>query len=157
MRRGSIAARTLALSGPLLALSLACASSGCASSARKSAPASEAPAPQASPAPQSVQTLGNESELTRAERELDDADARLASEATEAGAGISDDAEYESGAPSPGSASRCSAVCKAYASLLRARAAICRIDGKEGPRCERANFTVERHEHSRAACDCPKE
>jgi hypothetical protein len=95
-------------------------------------------------------------ELVRAERELDDADARLSS-APAGGEGESDDADFEAATSELQIGSRCVTVCKVYAALRRARSAICRIDGEQGPRCERANFTVERHENSRAACDCPRE
>jgi hypothetical protein len=134
---------------------LSLAALGCGGATKQAAP--EAGPAQPQPMGPQSPTGSGESELVSAERELDDADARLSNAASEGAAAMSDDAEFESAAPQSGSASRCSTVCKAYTSLLRARKAICRIDGDAGPRCERANFTVERHENTRAACDCPKE
>ncbi len=140
---------------------LSLATVACGGAAKQAEP--EAQAPTAEPAPAEPMPMGpqnqpksGESELVSAERELDDADARLSDAASGGGAAMSDDTDFDA-APQSGGASRCSTVCKAYASLLRAREAICRIDGDAGPRCERANFTVERHENTRAACDCPKE
>jgi hypothetical protein len=151
MRMHSMARPALA-AGLLAAFSAGCGGASTASKSAPEAPAGSAPAPSEAAAPES-----GESELTRAERDLDDADARLSSSASEADASMEEGAGYQSAGPSPGAGMRCTTVCKAYASLLRARAAICRIDGELGPRCERANFTVERHENTRAACDCPKE
>ena len=141
---------------------LSLATVACGGAAKQAEP--EAQAPTAEPAPAQPTPMGSqsqpksgESELVSAERELDDADARLSNAASGGEAAMSDDSDFDAAAPQSGGASQCSTVCKAYASLLRAREAICRIDGDAGPRCERANFTVERHENTRAACDCAKE
>lgn len=139
----------------MLACWVAALATGCGGSPAHKAPPPAAPA-AAAPAAEAAEPAepeSGESELVRAERDLDDADARLSGVATE-GEAMEEGADYESAGPS--SATRCNKVCKAYASLLRARDAICRIDGEHGPRCERANFTVERHENTRVACDCPK-
>jgi hypothetical protein len=98
-------------------------------------------------------------ELAQAEQALAQADTQLQSLAhappaqAPAGAGA--------GAPKPkkrgASAARdCETTCKAFASLVRARDAICRIAGQDNERCARANDIVERRERQRDACACKR-
>ena len=120
-----------------------------------------APAPAASPpAPAAEDALASQEELVRAERELAAADAELS------GATAQSREEAEKPARAPGgegadakpksSAAQqlCTTTCKAFASLLRARDAICRIDGSDGERCANANKIVERHSERTTACGC---
>jgi hypothetical protein len=99
--------------------------------------------------------------LTLAERELARADAELDALAAP-GRASSDAAREHPADQGPGSQPRrrapsptdCATVCKAFASLTRARDAICRIDGSGGARCAHANAIVERHATSRETCRC---
>ena len=120
------------------------------------------PAPAASPPPPATtNALQGEDELTRAERELAAADHELSGQ-TAAGAA---EAERHDDAPGRGSGPAkpkssapqqqpCVTTCKAFASLVRARDSICRIDGGDGERCSRANQIVERHTARSTSCGC---
>lgn len=122
-----------------------------------------APAPASEPSRATTDALEGEAgdELARAERELAEADQTLAG-STETSAAA---AERDDGAPGRGAAPTkpkssanqpppCVITCKAFASLVRARDSICRIDGSDGGRCNRANQIVERHTARSTSCGC---
>lgn len=127
----------------------------------QSAPAAaEAPAPSPPP-PATTDTLHNDDELTRAERELAAADRELGGTTATGAAEAKRDDEAPgrgSGPAKPKSTAPqqqpCATTCKAFASLLRARDSICRIDGSDGERCNRANQIVERHTARGTSCGC---
>ncbi len=50
----------------------------------------------------------------------------------------------------------CEMTCKAFASLLRAKAAVCRLDKEGGARCGRAQSIVQAAEGRVASCACPR-
>jgi hypothetical protein len=103
----------------------------------------------------------DEDELTLAERELAAADAELSGAPAKQSR---DESEQPAQAPggqgaaakpkSSAAQNTCATTCKAFASLLRARDAICRIDGGDGERCTHANQIVLRHTERSAGCGC---
>ncbi len=118
------------------------------------------PAPAAA-APARSDILEGEDELARAERDLAAADRELSGQAPAKG-----EAEQHDDAPGRGSAATkpkssasqqekpCATTCRAFASLVRARDSICRIDGSDGQRCTRATEIVERHTARSTSCGC---
>ena len=121
---------------------------------------SVAPPPPPAPSPRSVvseDSLVVDEDLERAERELAAADAELSGAPAK---GSEDPARAPGGegaAAKPKSSAAqttCTTTCKAFASLLRARDAICRIDGSDGERCSHANQIVERHTERSTGCGC---
>jgi hypothetical protein len=97
-----------------------------------------------------------QAQLAKAERSL----ALLL--APEKGAERSRRAGASSGAPAPKSAPKkkeasggdCRQVCRAFSSLLRATASICRMDGEAGAHCTHAKKTVDRYRPSVMNCGC---
>lgn len=60
-------------------------------------------------------------------------------------------------APAPAQAAGgCEAACKAFASLERASAAVCRLDGDDGERCQRARRIREDSARRIQSCSCSK-
>lgn len=122
------------------------------------APAAPAPSP---PRVVTEDSLVVDEELARAERELAAADAELSGAAAKRS---SEESEQPAQAPggqgaaakpkSSSAQNTCATTCRAFASLLRARDAICRIDGEYGDRCTHANQIVERHTERTASCGC---
>lgn len=119
--------------------------------------AEEATDEQQAPAPPPVaggDALRSEDELSQAEQALSDAHAELEGladrrrEQEPLGAGAKPKKEAAT------SEDTCVTTCKALASLERARASICRIDGPSGERCVRANAIVDKHVSSRQSCGC---
>jgi hypothetical protein len=49
----------------------------------------------------------------------------------------------------------CANTCRAFASLSRAAAAVCRLDAPNGTRCANASETVDRARSRVASCACP--
>jgi hypothetical protein len=52
--------------------------------------------------------------------------------------------------------SGCSNACRAFASLLRAANAVCRLDAEGGDRCARAKSVVTDAERRVSSCGCPR-
>ncbi|MBI3200508.1 MAG: hypothetical protein HYZ29_03125 [Myxococcales bacterium] len=59
------------------------------------------------------------------------------------------------GAPQGSAPDRCVNACKAFASLKRAAAAVCRLAGEGDARCKRAQAIVQDNEVRVAVCKCP--
>lgn len=130
---------------------------------RESAPAAPAAPPVAAeptPAPASegraldapkneLEERSEPSTLAQAEAELALAERELES-ALAPGAGAGAD-KKASGA----SASPCERTCRAFASLSRAAAAVCRLEQPSGERCARANDAVGRARTRVSSCACP--
>jgi hypothetical protein len=121
-----------------------------------------------------------EAELERAQQELDRvvlAEPRRNAQpppasAPASGAGAAAEKKAERAAPAPraqaaptpeadsaasapaGAPAGCETACKAYASLLRAKAAVCRLDEPGGPHCARAEQIAERAKARVASCSC---
>ena len=120
--------------------------------------ADEAPAgaaAEAEPAPpqRALDSSDEPDELAAAEQALVRADSELAALAM--GTTPEPAAQGAASKPKKGEAGgACGDICQAFASLLRARDAICRIDGADGQRCSRANLIVERHQARGDACGC---
>lgn len=71
--------------------------------------------------------------------------------ADQAEAGRAEQAESRATAPPP-----CVTPCKAFASLLRAKDAVCRLDAPNGARCARAESIVREAESRVASCACER-
>ena len=117
-------------------------------------------APAAAPSPRTVvsedSSVVNE-DLERAERELAAADAELSGAPAKRSEAPAQAPAGEGAAAKPKASAAqttCATTCKAFASLLRAREAICRIDGSDGGRCAHANQIVERHTERSTGCGC---
>lgn len=52
-------------------------------------------------------------------------------------------------------ATECEQLCRAYASMRRAQAALCVLTGEDDPRCQHAKQTVEENAKRVAKCSCP--
>lgn len=113
----------------------------------------DATAPGAAPPPPPAEPTLDESDLERAERELTRAAYELS--ILDQPVPTPDSAEGSSRSSGSKPADRCQMACRAFASLARARDAICRIDGQQGERCARANSIVEHHTSKVQACSCP--
>jgi hypothetical protein len=50
---------------------------------------------------------------------------------------------------------QCEQLCRAFASMKRAQAAICVLTGEDDPRCALAKQTVEENAKRVAKCSCP--
>jgi hypothetical protein len=97
-----------------------------------------------------------QAELARAERTLV---ALLEPPSQSAGKSRRSAADSEASAPrskpKKGAPSTdCKQVCRAYSSMLRATAAICRMDGEAGARCKGAKKTVDRYRARVMNCGC---
>lgn len=117
------------------------------------APGAGAPSPEPAPAPR-TNALQPDDELAQAERDLARADADLSALTEAKGAAKASEGAATKPGARRGSAPACPTTCKAFASLVRARDAICRIDGDDGARCTRANDIVDKHAAQRDACGC---
>lgn len=123
-------------------------------------PPAPAPAQALPPAPPAASNaLKGEDELAQAERELAAADRELSGQGPPAETTAAETAPGRgSGTSKPKSAAAqpkpCATTCKAFASLVRARDSICRIDGSDGERCSRATAIVERHTPRSTSCGC---
>lgn len=66
----------------------------------------------------------------------------------------------ESGTPEAGIEQKagdgCASACRAFASLLRAADAVCRLETDQGGRCTRAQKVVSDAERRVATCGCPR-
>jgi hypothetical protein len=51
--------------------------------------------------------------------------------------------------------SQCEQLCRAFASMKRAQAALCVLTGEDDPRCTLAKQTVEENAKRVAKCSCP--
>jgi hypothetical protein len=119
-------------------------------SAPPSAPRAEAPATAAAPAP-----------VAQAEKKAEERDRRAAPEPAPAPPTASrapsrkekalDTAEDEGSAREQNA---CVNACKAYASLLRAKSAVCRLDVPNGARCARAEGIVRDATPQVQSCQC---
>jgi hypothetical protein len=135
---------------------------------QEAAPAAPEPAP-ATPAPAGLgptdaatteyQTLAEaEGALEKAKAEID----RLAfaqPPSTSAEAAPSKKEAADKGAEAPGAQkaeSGCNTACRAFASLLRAANAVCRLDAEGGDRCSRAKLVVSDAERRVSSCGCPR-
>lgn len=52
-------------------------------------------------------------------------------------------------------ATECEQLCRAFASMQRAQAALCVLTGEDDPRCQHAKATVEENAKRVAKCSCP--
>lgn len=132
--------------------------------AEKSAPeAPAAPAPAAAPQPAEEAAEGRSTDapkstkreraepLTLAEAEAEFALAQRELEGALVAFGDGADKAQKSAAGTP----VCDNTCRAFASLSRAAAAVCRLDAPNGARCANANETVGRARSRIAGCACP--
>jgi hypothetical protein len=137
--------------------------SGPAETKQEGAPAAPPPAPAAvepTPAPaaegralgapkSALDASGEPSTLAEAEAELALAQRELES-ALAPGAGAGADKKAGGAGASP-----CERTCRAFASLSRAAAAVCRLEQPTGERCARANDAVGRARARVSSCACP--
>jgi hypothetical protein len=98
-----------------------------------------------------------ETEFARVERQLDalwTPAAPSASPAPEAPGKAGSEAQQPEAKASDDLALRCETACKAFLSLERAAAAICRLGGEADARCTRAKSTVEKNRQRISECAC---
>lgn len=156
----------------MLALALGCAR-GAESSAPKSGAEPAAPAGgfAVSPEPEPATLAEAEELLARAQAELDQlalneprapagapAPAPATAAPAEAPRDQADRAEQSAAAESEAAPAPrpnpCETACRAFASLERASAAVCRLDGAGGQRCERARQIRDGAARRVASCGC---
>jgi hypothetical protein len=146
----------------------------CARARASEAPASAPAEPQGEAAPQpagiattdaatpSYQTLAEaENALEKAKAEIEQlAFAQPPPSSVSAGAPPSAKKEgADKAAEAPGEQradSGCGNACRAFASLLRAANAVCRLDAEGGDRCARAKLVVSDAERRVSSCGCPR-
>jgi hypothetical protein len=110
-------------------------------------PRAPAPAPASSPVTPS-------GELSRKRSSADEAPpAPPASQAPSRKEKSSDQAESEA-SPRDSGNDKCETTCRAYASLLRAKSAVCRLDAPNGARCARAEGIVRDATPQVQSCQC---
>ena len=128
---------------------------------QESAPAAPAPAPAAEQAPAAA-TEGSALDAPKTTQEegaepstLDQAEAALSLAERELDSALAPGSG--AGAEKRGSgttASPCERTCRAFASLSRAAAAVCRLEQPNAQRCARANDAVGRARPRVASCAC---
>jgi exonuclease VII small subunit len=128
--------------------------------AQPQAPVGQPPAPAAEQAPSSLER--DEDELGAALERFQQAKAALAeaeqrmqlSQAERKRSRADSRGRKAAPAAAESSASRCTVVCEAFASLERAAQAVCRLVGDSDERCTRARQLVEDSRLRIAACGC---
>ncbi|MGC4095214.1 MAG: hypothetical protein QM756_46295 [Polyangiaceae bacterium] len=122
---------------------------------RRDSTADKAPGAPPPPAAAATRSSGAGADMGRAEAKRvspkPSAPAKGAAEAPAAAPATqpADDAEGESAPGNP-----CDTGCKAFASLLRAKAAVCRLDSPGGSRCTRAEDIAREAEGRVRSCSC---
>lgn len=104
-----------------------------------------APAAAAPPAPKARAKRGTESAGEESREE---------SRAQKAGRAAAKPPPLESRADAEAAADPCEVGCKAFASLMRAKAAVCRLDTPGGTRCSRAENIAREAEVRVRSCGC---